>query len=271
MTLKNPPPADPTANIPMRQMKNIMPGVADQFLIKRWNSYGNTTLSNRQRLKLIKEDRQHRRSPTKNTPIENTPMEPSVTSDESKNDLDAPVSWEDMHAVDEEEHGITGGHGADTTGGLKGDTDMPNTSTDTSTGGLEGGSGTLDTSTDISTGDGPEEDPDTLDTSTDIPYQELCDILGQDKTDEDLAAFYGSVRDQMGLSDDDILSYIQSVNGDNIPSSNDKDVSNDSNWIDTHDDSLDGDDIKSGTPDVFSPVKPIDNQYHLDCERINLH
>ena len=44
--IKNLPPADPTANIPMRQMRNIMPGVADQFLIERWNSYENTTLSN---------------------------------------------------------------------------------------------------------------------------------------------------------------------------------------------------------------------------------
>lgn len=44
----------------------------------------------------------------------------------------------------------------------------------------------------------------------------------------------------------------------------DTNVSNDSNWIDTHDDSLDGDDMKSGTPDVLPPVKPIDNQYHLN-------
>ena len=77
-------------------------------------------------------------------------MEPSVTSDESNTDLNALVSWEEMHAVDEEEHGITGGQEADTTGGLKGSTDIPGTGTDISTGGLEGGSDTLDTCTKIS-------------------------------------------------------------------------------------------------------------------------
>lgn len=144
-----------------------MPGVADQFLIERWNSYGNITLSNRQRLKLIREDRNHRRNPTKNTPIENIPMEPPVTSDESKNDVaEAPVSWEEMHAADEEEHGIAGGQGADTTGGLEGGSDTLDTGTDISTGGLEGGSDIPDTGTDISTGDRPEEDPDTPDTGT---------------------------------------------------------------------------------------------------------
>ena len=111
----------------------------------------------------------------------------------------------------------------------------------------------------VTTGD-LDGDQDTPDTGTDVPYQELCDILGQDKTDEDLAAFYGSVHDQMGISDNDTLSYIQSGNGESTPSSNDINVSNDSNWIDTHDDSLDGDDIKSDTPNILPPVKPFDNQ-----------
>jgi hypothetical protein len=156
--------------------------------------------------------------------------EPRQTDD--NDDVEAPASWEDMHAADEEEHGITGGQ-------------------------FTGAQQTIN----ILYPDLPHADREQVYQNAMAAGISLDDLQGlMDYFDQNTWTKYTNDPPESGATVGGGLDPDTPDTDTTIPTGDD----NDSNWIDTHDDSLDGDDMKSGTPDVLPAATPIDNQYHLN-------